>query len=614
MLSPAASFPSRFGPPDLAKIAPVKHRANRGRDRKGGKSRPTASPAAQQTGRRTGGCLLPLVAALVPLLLFWQTTGFGFLLDDYVLFQKSPSLQSLASIPQGFLTDVGALRKGSEAVLGSYYRPVFLALSTLYYQVAGGEPFAWHLAAVALAGAIGALAYLFFRRLAVPPLLAVLASLVFSLHPAHVSSVAWASGLQELLATFFVLVALLVLLGRPGAEHDRRVIALATAAFVLALLSKEVAAGLLPLAAVWAFARRDSEPQESRRFGKAAAVFAVVTLVYLGARIAVLGGLANPWPHAPGFTASLPSVPVAFAAYLRLLVWPVGFSIFRPERPVWGPLDAPVLVALLVVVVLAVLAALVIQKRRDLLLPVAWLVVWLLPVLNLWALDPQWMVSDRYLFLPSLALPWLVVALVPRRFSLAALALLAVAFGALSLRYAAIFADERTFVAAMEKAEPTSPLIFAEKARLLLREGHTTAAEAALRRAVELDPRAATNLRSLGDLELQRGDFAAAEEHYRRALEDEPEGSKSFKLLALALARAGQTQKAFALLEESARRWPEDFEVQLMYSLSLGMRGERARAEAAFAEARRLRPNDPALAGGLDGALGRLGGRLQPGG
>jgi protein O-mannosyl-transferase len=584
--------------------------AQRGRDRTGSKRKPAAQPPAARPS--SGGFLLLAAAAIVPLLLFWHTTGFGFLLDDYVLYQTSPSLQEAGSLAKGFTTDVGALRKGSDTVLGSYYRPVFLALSTLYYRVAGGQPFAWHLAAVLLAAAIGGLACALFRRLGFPPLLALLASLVFSLHPAHVSSVAWASGLQELLAALFVLLALLALLRRPGAEGDRRAITVATFFFVLALLSKEVAAGLLPLAGIWALARRAAEPDEARRFGKAAAVFGGVTLAYLAVRIAVLGGLAKPWDHAPGVLASLPSVPVAFVTYLRLLVWPAGFSIFRPERPVWAPFDPPVLFSLLAVAALAGLAVVVIRRRRGLLLPVAWWIAWLLPVLNLWALDPQLMVSDRYLFLPSLALPWILGVLVPRRFAVAVLAVLVIAFGALSLRYAAIFRDEPAFIAAMEKAEPTSPLIYTEKGRLLQKAGRSAAAEEAFRRAVELDPRAAAPLRSLGDLELQRGDFAAAEEHYRRALADDPVGSRWFKLLALALARSGQEPKAFALIDESARRWPEDFETQLLHALFLGMRGERTAAGKAFAAAGRLRPGDPALAGGLDAALTRLAPTLRP--
>jgi tetratricopeptide (TPR) repeat protein len=588
-------------------MPPVSHRAYRGRDRKASRHRSVApQPSAVRPSAERFAGLLLLTAALAPLLLYWHTTGFGFLLDDSVLFQKSASLGEPGSILKGFTTDVGALRKGSETVLGSYYRPVFLALSTLYYQMAGGEPFAWHLAAVVLAGMIGTLAFLLFRRLGVPPLLALLASLVFSLHPAHVSSVAWASGLQELLAALFVLAALLALLRHPGAEGDRRSIAAATLAFVLALLSKEVAIGLPPLVGLWAFARRGTDPEESRRFARAAAVFGGVTVLYLGVRLAVLGGLAKPWPNAPGFAASIPSIPVAVVAYLRLLVWPGGFSFFRPERPIWGPLDGPVLLALLIVTALALLAWAAIRRRREVLLPAAWLVVWLLPVLNFWALDPQWMVTDRYLFLPSLALPWLLVLLVPRRFSIVVLSLITVVFGALSLRYAAIFADERTFVAAMEKAEPTNALIFAEKGRLLLQQGRTVAAEAALRRAVELDPRDSDSLRQIGDLALQRGDLAAAEAHYRRALVGEPYSSRSFKLLALAHARAGQTQRAADLVEESVRRWPEDFQVHLLRAYFLDLRGERAEAEKAFAASRRLRPGDPAVAGGFDGALARL--------
>jgi tetratricopeptide (TPR) repeat protein len=561
----------------------------------------TASPRAV--------CLV--LAALVPLVLYWHTTGFGFLLDDFVLFQKSVSLDDLGSIPRGFASDVGAVRKGSEVVLGSYYRPVFLALSTLYHAVAGGEPFAWHLAAVGLAAAVGALAFALFLRLGFPPLLALLGSLAFSLHPAHVSSVAWASGLQELLAALFVLTAVLALLARPGGD-DGLPLALASVAYALALLSKEVAVGLLPLVVVWAWMRRGRDPAEARRFGRAALSFGVLSAAYLLVRVLVFGALAKPWPRAPGLAASLPSVPFALASYLRLLLWPVDFSIFRPERPVWRLGDPTVVVSLLVLAALATLGWVGARRHRELLLPLAWLVVWLLPVLNFWALDPQWMVTDRYLFLPSLALPWALLVVVPRRFVAGLLGGLVVVYAALTLRYAAIFTDERTFVAAMERAEPTSAVIQAEKGRLLLRDGKRTAAEAALRRAVELDPREPRTLRSLGDLELARRDFAAAEAHYRRALESEPFASKPFKQLALALAQSGRRGEAAALVEESARRWPDDFEVQLLQALFFADRGARQRAEAAFERARRLRPDDPSLAGGLDGAFSRLAPMLLP--
>jgi len=550
-------------------------------------------PIRRRARRRPAGrLLLLLAAALAPLAVYWPTTGYGFVLDDTVLFHKSPSLTDLGSIPRGFLTDVGALRKGADTVISGFYRPVFLGLSTLYYQVVGGDAFGWHLAAVALAGLIGALACGFLLRLGIPPAAALLGAIVFSLHPAHVSSVAWASGLQELLAALFVLLALHAALWRADAGRDALPFTVATAAFVLALLSKEVAIGLLPFMALWALGTARTDPPFSRRLWRLTGIQAIVTALYLAVRIAVLGGLAQPAVDAPRFADSLPAMPVALATYLRLLLWPSGFGFF--------------LLSVAIVGLLAAAGAWAWKRKHPLFLPIAWFVAWLLPVLNVWALAPQYMVTDRYLFLPSLALPWSLALVKPRRLAVAALSLLAVVFGVLALRYCAVFENERVFWAAMEKAEPTSPMVFEEKGRILLGDGDRVAARAALSRAVELDPIAPGALLNLGDIERQQGEYQAAERHYRQALIVRPYASRPFKLLAIDLARAGQSVKAFALVEEAARRWPQDFEVQLLAALCRAAAGQRQQAEAAFEAARRLRPADPALAGGLDAALARL--------
>jgi tetratricopeptide (TPR) repeat protein len=571
-------------------------------------------PTRKRARRRPAGRLLLLfAAALAPLAVYWPTTGYGFVLDDTVLFRKSPSLTDLGSIPRGFLTDVGALRKGADTVISGFYRPVFLGLSTLYYQVVGGEAFGWHLASVALAALIGALACGFLLRLGLPPAVALLGAIVFSLHPAHVSSVAWASGLQELLAALFVLLALHAAFWRAGEGRDALPFAAATAAFVLALLSKEVAIGLLPFMALWALGTARTEPQFSRRLWRLTGILGIVTALYLAVRVAVLGGLAQPAVDAPRFAAALSAMPVALATYLRLLLWPTGFGFFRPERPRFGPLDGPVLLSAAIVALLVWAAAWAWKRKQPLFLPIAWFVAWLLPVLNVWALAPQYMVTDRYLFLPSLALPWaLALAIKPRRLAIAALSVLAVVFGLLALRYSAVFENERVFWAAMEKAEPTSPMVFEEKGRILLQDGDRIAARAAFTRAVELDPIAPGALLELGDIERQQGEYDAAERRYRQALIVRPYASRPFKLLAIDLARSGQSVKAFALVEEAARRWPQDFEVQLLAALLRAAAGQRRQAEAAFAAARRLRPADPALEGGLDAALARLQPTLAP--
>jgi len=189
-------------------------------NRRKDKGKRPAPPARGRAPRAPGNGRWLLLAAVVPLLLYLPILGHGFLLDDFVLFKTSPSLSELGSIGRGFTHDLGAVRKGGEEVDSSYYRPVFVALSTLYYQVAEGSPRAWHFASVALAALVSALFCAWLVRLGLPPPGAALAAIVFSLHPAHVSSVAWASGLQELLAALFVALALLAACGRLEPRFD----------------------------------------------------------------------------------------------------------------------------------------------------------------------------------------------------------------------------------------------------------------------------------------------------------------------------------------------------------------------------------------------------------
>lgn len=544
------------------------------------------------------------IAALVPVLVYWPILGAGFLLDDFVLFQTSPSLDDWRSIPRGFVLDIGAVRKGADTVISSYYRPVFLALSTLYHHWVGGAPQGWHAASLVLAALIGGLVALFLLRLGWEPALAGLGSIAFSLHPSHVSSVAWASGLQDLLAAFFVVLTLLVVVSSKtnGARRD----GLVAIGFVLALLSKEVSIGLVAFVGAWAFVDGKLRREDRRHLARLTAVMSAVAFAYVLVRLAVFRGLADPPYSAPGVASTLWSLPVALAAYLEMLVWPFRFSMFRPERPLLGP-QAPFGAAAVIVGGVGLALGFWLRRKPERLLPLAWAAAWLLPALNLWALDAQWMVTDRYLFLPVLALPWVLVLAVPRRAAIAALGAASVVFALATSRYAAIFKDERAFIAAMEVAEPTSPTVFAEKGRLLREAGDIPGALAALGKAIALDPKAPAPLTGLGDLERERGDFENAKRHYEAALVVRPYASRPFKWLAIDLAQAGQRPRAVAIMEEAAQRWPDDFEVQLLDALLLDAEGNHERARVVFARAERLRPNDPGVAGGLDAVAARVG-------
>src|SRR5690606_24017074 len=139
----------------------------------------------------------------------------------------------------------------------NYLRPLFLAFAAGLFQLFGAQPFGWHLTAVLLHGVLGGFAFWLLKREGIGTQTAVAAAVLFTVHPSHVQSTAWVSGLQDLLFAVFAMLAYLayrVSADRPRAEGPRLLLlGLATA---LALLAKEPAVGLVlfvaaELALVW---------------------------------------------------------------------------------------------------------------------------------------------------------------------------------------------------------------------------------------------------------------------------------------------------------------------------------------------------------------------------
>src|SRR5206468_4168774 len=73
--------------------------------------------------------------------------------------------------------------------------------------------------------------------------IALTAALLFGIHPLHVESVAWASELKDLLYTFFFLASYIFYMKFSG-ERKKKFYLLSLLMFVLALLSKAMAASL----------------------------------------------------------------------------------------------------------------------------------------------------------------------------------------------------------------------------------------------------------------------------------------------------------------------------------------------------------------------------------
>lgn len=560
-----------------------------------------------KSGYRTNAWLAALAAALLPALLYLPTLSYGFVFDDKPLLIENPVIADPQGLREIFTTDLDPKARLTEEPTTNYLRPLFLAFAAGLHDLFGAEPRGWHLAASLLHGLLVLLAWQVLRGEGLEPWRAFLAALIFGFHPAHVQSAAWVSGMQDLLVGALGLAAFLAYrasLRRPVAAPGK--LALLIALYALALLAKEQAVGLLLFVAAeavfFAWLPRTAGNAPLRRpFAEAAALLAV-TLAYFGYRVAVLGGLAHRFPTAPPWPEALASGPVALLAYLRDLLFPFDLFLLHPARPVVSWSSGPALLALLGIAVLTAAALWAWRRRPELGRPFLFFVAWLAPSLAIWAVNPEWMVMDRYLLLSSLALGWVLAVAIPppagragdRAFVGVALGVI-VLFGALSLRDMRVYRDPASFWTAAVKADPGSAIAWTEWAQLRADGGDLAAATEALERAVALDPHAMQPRLRRALLLLRHDQALAAVAELEEITRLNPGYLPAWRNLVVARHRLGDGAGTLAALERALQLFPKDPLLWTHRAVLLRDAGRREEALGALRSAVALAPRDAVL-------------------
>lgn len=524
-------------------------------------------------------------ALVLPFLIYLPTVGYGFVFDDQPLIVNNPALQAPIQLGSYFTRDIDALRLDADAVSSNYYRPLLMVVLFAGKAVCGNDPGAWHLAVAVLHALSGLLAMAFLVRCGFGLRPSLLASLVFSTHPAHVDSVAWVSGIQDVwLGITGLLAALAWQACQRGSAWLR--LPLLGSAYAAALLSKEAGAGLLLFAAGDAYRARRLREAHAPRAAIALTMLGVLTAAYLLLRLQVLGTLARPLPSSPPLPVALASVPHVAFAYLRMAVAPFDLALLSPVRPVEAWLSAEAAFAAAALGALLAGAAFLARRRPATIPPLLWLGAWLAPSLSLWTLNREWLVMDRYLYLPVLALPWLVLVLLRGRPLIGVLVALAVLYSDLTLVQMRVFRDERAFWARMVEADPASSTALAERGRLLFEAGQRAEARMALERAVLVSPDNLLPALRLAGLDLAEGRATAAAEGYRHLTERSPGYAPAWRNLPVALHQAGRAVEALLAAREAVARFPRDVEARVTLATLLRGIGRREDALATLSPVR----------------------------
>lgn len=170
---------------------------------------------------------IPAGLAALSVVLYLNTLGHRLVFDDLTLITQNLFVRNLDWY--GIL-----FRSG--------YRPVRTLTYALNYAIGGSNPLGYHVVSVGLHAVNVVLLYKLLLRLCNSRRGAGLGALLFAVHPAQTAAVAYVSGRKDLLAAFFMMLAMLFFLDLRQGTGRRWLKAVASAtSFVLAVLSKEVA-------------------------------------------------------------------------------------------------------------------------------------------------------------------------------------------------------------------------------------------------------------------------------------------------------------------------------------------------------------------------------------
>ena len=566
----------------------------------------------------------PVLVVLVALLVYGNALQNGFVLDDGPVVLRNPLVHSLDGLWRAFSEPYWPAPNP-----GGQYRPLGIASFALDWVVSGGDPrwlhaanVIWHAAAAVLVW------YLAMQLLA--PAAALIAALLFAVHPVHVEAVSNLVGRLEPMAAVFVLGALLA---------HRRGSWWAAAFFALGLLAKESAITFLGLVVAHDLLVAGNWRTAFRVARKRYAVYMLSTVAYASMIIALFHGRSFS-VIAPTFidasaSERLLTVATIVPHYVRLLLAPIHLSgDYFPQVVVLVTGVTPAgLIGFALAVALGVAVRRAWRPVPEAAFALVWIPIALAPVSNVF-FPSGVALAERTLYLASVGACLALGALAERvardrPTAVVVAAAVLIALGAVrTWTRTPVWRSDKTYTIALLRDHPESYRAHLVAGRVLsaqrqfagaaehfeiaarlfprdaagayeaaiasIRLGRITHADSLLRFARQSAPPEAAILLAHADVRYAMGDDAGAVSTAREALAIAPDSVRGLVTIAVAARRAGNLTLAESAMRDAVMLTPERWEFRAGYADLLLARGDSAAARVQADTAVALSHGNPA--------------------
>lgn len=281
------------------------------------------------------------------------------------------------------------------------YQPVTMLSYMIEYTLLGAKPAMFHFTNLILHLLNALLVYLIFIRLINNKTISFVTALLFSIHPLHVESVAWASARKDVMYTLFFLSSAFYYL-KYVHDKNNKYLVLSLILFVLSILSKAQAVVLPMVLLLFDFLQK-------RKINKQTIAdktpFFLLSFLFgaLAFYIQNKSGAVQDFTYFPFVTRILFAC-YGLVGYLWKLLLPINLSCFYPYPETNDVINTNwVYAAPIIILVISVAIYKYVKKSREVIFGILFFIVTISLVLQLIPVGDAVM-ADRYSYIPFIGL------------------------------------------------------------------------------------------------------------------------------------------------------------------------------------------------------------------
>jgi len=482
--------------------------------------------------------------------IYLHTLSFNFTyLDDYQLIVGNYYFnKNLVNIPLAFLKSVFC------APDSTLYRPIMNILFILEAQIGGKEPLVYHLTNVVLHIIASCLLFSLLSKLKNDKTLSILFSLVFTVHPALVSNVAWIPGRNDVLLAIFTLLWFMSFINFSAVAFSWLYFLLQTIFFLLAIFTKETAL-LIPFIGL-SFLILTRQRLLSKKNVLLYLVWALSISLWLLLRHHALTNTSNATQFSE-IKKLIHVVPIALVQYIGKMFLPLHLSPLPTIK------DTPIVYGAISILLLSVMIFTTKSRYPNLILGLLWLILFLLPPFIVY-LSNYGILTENRIYLPLVGVMILLLEsdliknLRKKKYLLISTSLLIIAtFSLITYKYSNIFKDKIHFWEYAVKTSPRLTLAYRILGAMYHREGLLEKAEEKYKQALSINPNEIEVHSNLGLIYLEKGLYKEAEEEFKKELMLNPTYAGVYYNYGLLCFRTGRLKEAKWFLQKALQLNPE---------------------------------------------------------